>query len=78
MLKVTVAGQLMKAKKKDYDFDGNKGTSFKLDIYDGDAIQSVSVPADVYAEHKDCIGDDIELLCNCFAKSYNLKLVTDN
>lgn len=77
-MKVVVEGQLMKAKKKDYEFEGKKGTSYKLDIYDGDRLETVSVSAEVYAEHKNMIGDEVSLECSIFSKSYNLKHIEDN
>lgn len=76
-MKVVVEGQLMKAKKKDYEFDGKKGTSYKLDVYSGDSLETVSVSAETYAEHKNMIGDEVSLECNLFAKSYNLKHIEE-
>lgn len=77
-MQAIIQGQLMKVKKKDYEFEGKKGTSYKLDVYDGDRIESVSVSADVYSEYKDMVSESITLICSVFAKSYNLKHIEEN
>ncbi|MVX63852.1 hypothetical protein GKZ28_09110 [Clostridium chromiireducens] len=77
-MKVIVEGQLMKAKKNDYEFDGKKGTSYKLDIYADDRLESVSVSADTFAEYKDLVGNDVTLECKIYSRDYKLKHIEEN
>lgn len=77
-MKVIVQGQLMKAKRKDYEFEGNKGTSYKLDIYTEDGLEVVGVSAESFGQFKNMIGEDVSLVCNLYAKYYNLKHLEEN
>lgn len=76
-MKVIVDGQLMKAKKNDYKFEGKKGTSYKLDIYADDRLETVAVSADVYAEYKDLVGSEVSLECKIYSKDYKLKHIEE-
>ena len=72
-MKVIIKGILLDTIEKDYEFEGKKGVSYQLVIYQEGKLQNVKVPFDLYNLYKDELNKNIELVCDIFCKgSYSL------
>ena len=70
-MKVIIKGILLDTIEKDYEFEGKKGVSYQLVIYQEGKLQNVKVPFDLYNLYKDELNKNIELVCDILNKDSN-------
>lgn len=77
-MEVLIKGVLMEVHSSEYDYEGKKGISRKLYIYDGGIVYKVSVDEVSANYYRDFVGSPVEVRCSLFCKGqYNLKLLVD-
>lgn len=74
-MEVNISGQLMDVEKKEYDYDGKKGISYKIIIYSDGSLYKVNVNPEQYLDYEKCVGTSVNVCCSIYVRgSYNLKL----
>ena len=72
-MKVNIKGVLLDSIEKEYEFEGKKGISYQLILYQFGKLQNIKVNKEVYDKYRYCINEELELECDIFIKgSYNL------
>lgn len=78
MITGIVKGVLNDCFTKDWEVDGNKGTSYVLNVYQGNGVnEQVKVAKDVFPFYKDMLNKEVELECELYlakGSRYNLKV----
>ena len=79
MITAFVRGRVNDVYTKDWEVDNKKGTSYIVNIYQGDGnSEEINVTQQTFPFYHDMIGKEVELECKFFSKGkYNLKVVED-
>lgn len=76
-MKVILSGKVLNVFVKDYDFQGVKGTTYKLVLYSEEKSQlyNVTIKKEQFEQFEELIGQAVDLECDIYIKgSYNLRL----
>lgn len=76
-MKVILSGKILNVFVKDYDFQGVKGTTYKLVLYNEkeNHLYNVTIKKEQFEQFQELIGQAVDLECNLYIKgSYNLRL----
>ena len=74
-MKVIINGNLLDVITKEYEIDGKKGITHKLDVYCDGQLYKIAIPLEMVDSFKGLIGQAIELHCKIFVKRpYHLQI----
>ena len=74
-MEVVINGLLLDVSKNEWEYEGQKGVTFKLHVYSDGTLYKVTVPAEDVAFYEGQINQTIEITCSLYIKgTYNLKV----
>jgi len=77
-MKVILSGKIINVFAKSYEFQGVKGITHKLALYNEEEnhLYNVTIKKEQFEQFKELIGQAVDLECNLYIKgSYNLRVV---
>ena len=76
-MKVILSGKIINVFAKNYEFQGIKGTTHKLALYNEEKnhLYNVTIKKEQFEHFQELIGQAVDLECNLYIKgSYNLRV----
>lgn len=76
-MKLMLSGKILNVFVKDYDFQGVKGTTYKLALYNEEEnhLYTVTIKKEQFEQFQELVGQAVDLECNLYIKgSYSLRL----
>lgn len=65
-MEILVQGKLLDVLSKEYEFEGQKGISYQLVIYQNGSMEKIKVTRETGDGFKNKVGQDISLKCKIF------------
>lgn len=76
-MKVLLSGKIINVFARNYEFQGVKGITHKLALYNEEEnhLYNVTIKKEQFEQFKELIGQAVDLECNLYIKgSYNLRI----
>lgn len=75
IMEILVQGKLLDVLSKEYEFEGQKGISYQLVVYQNGSMEKIKVSKDTSEHFKAKVGQDVNLKCKIFINGkYSLSL----